>query len=62
MEIEGLRDSEGLPVEVREREPELEGVGVRDPDSELVLLVVGLRDPVTDTDCVCVTEEVGVIV
>jgi hypothetical protein len=62
MEIEGLRDSEGLLVEVREREPELEGVGVRDPVSDLVLLVVGLRDPVTDTDCVCVTEEVGVIV
>jgi hypothetical protein len=58
MDSEGLGDSE----EVREREPEFEVVGVSDPVSEAVLLVVGLRDPVTDTDCVCVTEEVGVIV
>lgn len=62
MDSEGLGDSEGLPEEVREREPELEGVEVRDPVSEPVLLIVGLRDPVTDPDCVCVTEEVGVIV
>jgi len=55
-------DSDGLVVDVRESEPDLDRVGVKDPDTELVLLLVGLRDPVLDLDPVCVWELVGVLV
>ena len=62
MDSEGDRDSDGLVVDVRESEPDLDRVGVKDPDTELVLLLVGLRDPVLDLDPVCVWELVGVLV